>query len=133
MLTTGALEKHIYEDLQPAYAQRYHRMLKAIQTHLLPLGLTMPQAEGDVAGGYFVWLTLPPPLDANAIFKLALETEDLTIIAGPKFRVDGDEHNPATKFERDIRLCFAWEELDLLEEGVVRLARVIKQAMVHRT
>ena len=129
MLATGTLQRHIFDELQPAYAERYHRIMGAIKQHLLPLGLTMPQADNEVAGGYFIWLTLPQPLDATTIWRRAEEEENVTIISGEKFKVDGDEQNEATKFTRDFRLCFAWEELNLLDEGIVRLARVIKQEL----
>jgi DNA-binding transcriptional MocR family regulator len=129
MLATGTLQKLILQELQPAYAERYYRIMSAIKQHLIPLGLTMPQPDNQVAGGYFLWLTLPPPLDATLIWRRALEEEYLTIISGPKFKVDGDEDNESTKFDRDFRLCFAWAELDSLEEGIVRLARVIKSEL----
>ncbi|EXJ87178.1 hypothetical protein A1O3_04137 [Capronia epimyces CBS 606.96] len=129
MLASGTLQRHIFEELQPAYSRRYHRIMRAIEKHLLPLGLTMPQADKDVAGGYFVWLTLPGSLNSTTIYKRALAEENLTIISGPKFKVQGDEENVATRFESDLRLCYAWDELDVLEEGVVRLARVIKREM----
>lgn len=129
MLATGILQNHILQELQPAYAQRYHRMMGAIEQHLVPLGLTMPQADKDVAGGYFIWLTLPGPLNSTRIYQRALEEENLTIITGPDFKVDGDEQNEATQFQKDLRLCFAWEHVDMLEEGVLRLARVIEREM----
>merc|ERR1711939_1039454 len=103
-------------------------MISAVEQHLLPLGLTMPQANRDVAGGYFVWLRLPGGLVADVISKRAL-AEGLIIITGPSFRVEGDEATPETRFDRDIRLCFAWESKDLLEEGVVILARVIRSSL----
>lgn len=126
MLTSGALDTHIYHHLQPAYARRYHRLVAAIGQHLLPLGLSIPQADNEVAGGYFVWLTLPPPLTAEGVWRKAQAEENVTIITGAKFRVEGDEDNPATRFERDLRLCYAWVDEELLDEGVVRLARVIR-------
>lgn len=129
MLATETLQKHIFQELQPAYAERYYRIMGAITEHLLPLGLTMPQPDNQVAGGYFVWLTLPSPLDATKIWRRSLDEENLTIISGPKFKVDGDEDNESTKFERDFRLCFAWTEVPLLAEGIVRLARVIKSEL----
>ncbi|KAL2428733.1 hypothetical protein ABEF95_005850 [Exophiala dermatitidis] len=131
MLVSGTLQKHILEELQPAYGQRYHRMMRAIERHLLPLGLTMPQPNRDVAGGYFVWLTLPQALNSTKIYKRALTEENLTIIAGPKFKVVGDEDNAATQFERELRLCYAWDDVDVLEEGVVRLARVIERELTE--
>jgi DNA-binding transcriptional MocR family regulator len=129
MLATGILQKHIFQDLQPAYAARYHRMMGAVEEHLLPLGLTMPQPNNKVAGGYFIWLTLPESLNATSIVQRALEEENLTIIAGPRFKVDGDEKNEATRFERDLRLCYAWEDVNHLTEGVWRLAQVIERQM----
>lgn len=126
MLSKGVLQQHIYHFLQSEYAERYHRMLAAIEHHLLPLGLTMPQANEIVAGGYFIWLRLPGRLVADVIHQKAQQEQDLIIITGPKFRVDGDESNPEARFDQNIRLCFAWEEKHLLEEGVARLAKVIR-------
>lgn len=133
MLASGTLQKHIFEELQPAYARRYHRIMGAIEKHLLPLGLSMPQADREVAGGYFVWLTLPHSLNSTKIYKRALGEENLTIISGPKFKVQGDEENAATRFESDLRLCYAWDDVDVLEEGVVRLARVIEKELTAPT
>ncbi|EXJ83348.1 hypothetical protein A1O1_06969 [Capronia coronata CBS 617.96] len=131
MLTSRTLQHHIFEELQPAYARRYHRMMRAIEDVLLPLGLTMPQPNNEIAGGYFVWLTLPGSLNATKIYERALEEESLTIISGPKFKVEGDEENAATQFENELRLCYAWDDVDVLEEGVKRLARVIKREMTE--
>ncbi|KIX92676.1 uncharacterized protein Z520_11528 [Fonsecaea multimorphosa CBS 102226] len=129
MMATGVLQTHILQELQPAYAQRYHLLMRAVEQHLLPLGLTMPQADKDVAGGYFIWLTLPGSLDATRIYKRALKEANLTVIAGPMFKVDGDEQNKEARFEQDLRLCYSWEDLDVLEEGVVRLAQVIENEL----
>lgn len=133
LLASGTLQNHIYEELQPAYAKRYHLMMRAVEQHLLPLGLALPQANKDVAGGYFIWLTLPKHLDSVRLLERALAEENLTIIAGPKFEVDGDEDNEANRFTQQLRLCHAWEETDLLQEGVVRLARVIEREMTTRS
>ena len=129
MLAEGTLDKRIYQELHPANSERYYRMMGAIKDHILSLGLTMPQAHKDVAGGYFIWLTLPGALNSTRIYKRALAEENLTIIAGPQFKVDGDEQNEQTRFEQDFRLCYSWEDLDVLEEGVIRLARVIQREM----
>ena len=98
--------------------------MNAVNRELVPLGVTIPKADKEIAGGYFIWCTLPEPLSASEITKKALH-EGLTVIDGPRFRVVGDEEEKETRFERDIRLCFAWENEELLEEGVQRLARVI--------
>jgi len=43
-----------------------------------------------------------------------------------KFQVPGDSESEGTHFNA-IRVCFAWEDEDLLEEGIERLARVIRR------
>lgn len=125
MLTKGTLEHHIYHHLQPSYTRRYHHMIAAVEKHLFPLGLTIPQADKDIAGGYFLWLTLPEPLTAEEVWRKAKAEENVIIITGAKFRVDGDEDNSLTSFDRDFRLCWAWVDEDLIEQGVKRLAMVI--------
>ncbi|KIW55239.1 hypothetical protein PV05_07534 [Exophiala xenobiotica] len=132
LLSAGTLQNHIMQELQPAYARRYYTMIDAIGKYLLPLGLTMPQPNKDIAGGYFIWLTLPRCLNSMRIHKDALATENLIIGSGPIFKVEGDESNEETKFAKELRLCYAWEDVDVLEEAVIRLARVIRQEMTKQ-
>lgn len=97
----------------------------AIEDHLLPLGATLPrgtQAEKDVVGGYFVWLTLP--VNAVKLAKRAKEEQNLIVAEGAIFEVPGDRET--ANFPNNIRLCFAWEDEDKLAEGIERLARVLK-------
>lgn len=127
MMAKGTLDNHIYQGLQPAYARRYHRLLEAVRRNLSPLGLIMPQPNKDVSGGYFLWLTLPSDMRAEYLCEKALQEENLVIMPGTQFRVEGDESNPETQFTNSIRLCFAYEDEELLAEGVSRLAQVIKR------
>lgn len=128
MLAENILQEHIEHELRPAYARRYHKLMGAITDHLLPLGLTVPQPGKDIAGGYFVWLELPKPLIAEEIAKLALHEEGLIVSDGPKYQVQGDKE-ATSRFERNIRLCFAYAEEGSLEEGVKRLARVVSREL----
>lgn len=98
--------------------------MSAIQEHLLPLGVTLPSAsELAVAGGYFIWLELPPPLRASDIAQLALQ-EKVKVASGEIFQVQGD---PARgRFERNLRICFAWEDERKLVEGIRKLGTVIR-------
>ena len=127
MLASNALQNHLEHTLKPAYTRRYHKMMDAINTHLLPLGVTIPQPGKDVAGGYFCWLTVPEPLVAEEIAKVALHEEGLIISEGPKYQVQGDE-KATSRYERNIRLCFAYADENVLEEGVRRLAKVVQKA-----
>lgn len=126
MMAAGKFEQHLSDVLRPAYKTRYDELLQAINDELLPLGVTLPQPNKDVAGGYFVWLQLPDSLDGNTITREALEKENVLVISGSRFRVAGDEDEDEMQFNRNVRLSFAYEELDKLREGVARLARVIR-------
>ncbi|KAI7183660.1 PLP-dependent transferase [Hortaea werneckii] len=124
LLTSGQLNKHIQNVLRPAYARRYNKLINAIITHLLPLGFQLPQPDRDIVGGYFVWLKLPDRMTATALAS-ACKTEGVVIAPGTIFEVPGDRETAG--FDGHMRLCFAWEEEGRLEEGVVRVAGVVRQ------
>ncbi|KAL9627223.1 MAG: hypothetical protein Q9204_006721 [Flavoplaca sp. TL-2023a] len=126
LLSSGELEKHIYTTLQPAYARRYKSMMTAIERYLLPLEVALPQMDRDVVGGYFLWLELPEPLNADAVAQRAKAEEHLIIGQGPLFAVYGDERKD---LEQQVRVCFSWEAEENLSEGIQRLATVIRKML----
>lgn len=117
------MNHHITQVLQPAYGERYHTLLTAIKEHLVPLGVAIPSKT--VAGGYFIWITLPSPLRAADVVRKAQLEESLRLAPGDLFRVPREAEADSGRFADTIRLCFAWAELPDLSEGVRRLARVI--------
>ena len=123
LIESGDLQRHIFEKLQPTYARRYQRMISAVEEHLLPLGVTLPQTSRDVVGGYFIWLSLPAPIQAEEVAMRAQQEENLVIAPGPIFAVFDDEK--AVDLERKVRVCFSWEQEAMLAEGIQRLAQVI--------
>ena len=124
VLKSGDLERHIFHNLQPLYARRYHTMLSAIETHLVMLGVRTTQSARHLAGGFFLWLHLPDPLRADVVAARAAE-HGLIIGPGSLFGVHNDEQ--AVDLAGKVRVCFAWEAEDLLEEGIIRLGRVIRR------
>ena len=102
-------------------------MTKAIQDYLVPLGVTLPQSDRDIVGGYFMWFRLPSPLQADAVARLVLEQENLIIGHGLQFRVYDDAGEE--DLQRAVRLCFAWEEEENLTTGVERLGKVVGQML----
>ena len=123
LLESGDLQNHIFYTLQPSYAQRYTSMMAAIKHYLVPLGVTLPQTDRKVIGGYFIWFALPVPLEAAEVAMYAEQEENLIIAPGPIFGVYGDEE--AVNLKREVRLCFSWEEEDRLVEGIERLGQVM--------
>lgn len=126
LMETGWLEPHIRQTLCTAYAERYHLLMGAIQEHLEPLGITAP-VSSPVAGGYFIWISLPAPLSAVEVVKRAQTDENLRLAPGTLFQVAGGSDAASDRFQENIRLCFAWEEPRHLTEGVRRLARVVER------
>jgi DNA-binding transcriptional MocR family regulator len=98
-------------------------MIAAVETYLIPLGITLPQTKGEMVGGYFIYLRLPAPLHAEEVAVSARDDENTIIAPGPIFAVYGDEG--AVDLTRNVRLCFSWEAEDKLAEGIQRLGRVI--------
>ena len=129
MISTGAFDQHLKDDLRPAYARRYRTLSQAIAKHLRPLGVTTLQTNKDVAGGYFIWLRLPGTLKGSAVVDAASKEEQMTLIEGAKFQVWGDDSKENKAFDHALRLSFAWEDEELLAEGVQRIARIIERAM----
>lgn len=142
LLTTGWLEKHISETLRPTYQRRSTRLLHAIRTYLLPVGVqfTIPWQQDNnptpsqLMGGYFIWLRLPDglALSASALAELAQREENLLFTPGESCKVDGAGGNETIchgqDLERYIRLCFSYEDEELFEEGAQRLAQLIQRA-----
>ncbi|KAI5303172.1 low-affinity Fe(2+) transport protein [Ascosphaera pollenicola] len=139
LLTTGWLEKHIAETLRPTYRRRSDKLMHAIRKYLLPIGVqfTIPwqrdnnPAPSQLMGGYFIWLRLPSeiPISARALAELAEKEENLLFTPGESCEVD----EPGEDFfqphlDKYIRLCFAYENEELFDDGVQRLARVIRKA-----
>jgi 2-aminoadipate transaminase len=113
-LKSGGMEGAIRRNRQ-AYARKAGAMLEALAAHMprLPgLRWTAPQ------GGMFLWLTLPESMDADRMFKEALEA-DVAYVVGSAFFPNGGGHNT-------MRLNFSFPSEEEIREGVRRLAGLIR-------
>ncbi|KAF2423798.1 PLP-dependent transferase [Tothia fuscella] len=128
LLEQGKLQNHITKTLQPTYARRFRTLMSAIQKHLVPLGVSLPQTDRKIVGGYFVWLDLPTRINAPLLSRRARDTVSLIVAEGALFQVPGDK---TCLFPYSLRLCFAWEEEEKLEEGITRLADVLKAMLAE--
>jgi DNA-binding transcriptional MocR family regulator len=132
LLQSGELESHIRTVLNPAYKHRYTKMITSVQTHLVPLGVKIgevsfgPQA---IFGGYFIWLEMPNNINAETVTEIAKSQENLIVAPGHIFEVAGDD---SVKFPSSIRLCFSWEEVEDLEESILRLKRVVEDVLTGK-
>ena len=107
----GLLEPHI-ATLVERYRAKRDVLLNALAKYM-PEGVNWMRPQG----GFFVWLTLPPELEAQALLPEA-ERQGLTYLPGPPFFAEGGG-------ERNIRLPFSFLPSEEIERGVEILARVI--------
>ncbi len=93
------------------YRERRDAMLAALAEQLPTLSWTVP------AGGFYVWLNLPPHLDAKAMLPRAVK-ELVAYTPGTAFYADGGGRDA-------MRLSFCYPAPDFIREGIRRLATVI--------
>ncbi len=107
----GWLEPHIAR-LVEVYRQRRDVMLAALET-------TMPATVRWTrpGGGFFVWLTLPEPLQARDVLHAAHQ-KGITFLTGERFFAEGGG-------ERHIRLPFSFIAPPEMENGIHKLAEII--------
>jgi len=101
------------------YRERRDAMLAALQAHLPP-GTRWTQPRG----GFYVWVTLPPGLDAKAMLPRAI-TERVAYVPGTAFYADGFGTS-------SMRLSYCYPTPERIVDGVRRLARVIQQELEVR-
>jgi DNA-binding transcriptional MocR family regulator len=103
------------------YRERRDAMLAALAAHL-PTGTRWTHPRG----GFYVWVTLPPGLDAKAMLPRAI-TERVAYVPGTAFYADGFGTSC-------MRLSYCYPTPERIVEGVRRLALVIEQELeVRRT
>lgn len=158
MLSSGGLQSHINDVLIPTFRARSRALLAAVDRSLVPLGCEISvgkpydpdgmegkgtdgtngdHAHVDIVGGYFTYLALPPDLGVGAeeLAGIALADYDLKFAYGGMMTVEGDRgsvERAAKGYGKGIRLRWAWHTAEEIEEGIVRLSKVIGSARSGR-
>jgi DNA-binding transcriptional MocR family regulator len=92
-------------------------MLRALARYFPP-GVTWTRP----AGGMFIWLELPPGLDARKLLEASLAQAHVAFVPGAAFHADGTGQNT-------MRLSFSTADHSTIEEGVKRLGALLHQVM----
>jgi 2-aminoadipate transaminase len=111
----GFLDRHV-QAIRRTYKQRRDVMLSALDEHA-PAGVTWTHPSG----GLFLWLTLPPDVRTEEVFRVAVENR-VAFVPGASFHPCGGGHNT-------IRLNFSYMGPELIREGIARLGRVLQAAI----
>lgn len=108
------------QELRRFYRQRRDGFELALQKHFGDLaGWNSPQ------GGLFFWLTLKQPMDTRTLLKAALE-QNVAFMPGEPFFADPDANLGY------LRLNFSHIDPARLDEGLKRLAAVVRQARLEQ-
>jgi 2-aminoadipate transaminase len=112
---SGLIDKQI-PKIRKMYKKKRDIMLKALKKHF-PKDSTWTRPDG----GMFIWVALPPHIDTKEMFKEAIEAK-VAYVHGAAFCSDGKGHNT-------MRLNFSNTDDNKIEEGIKRLARIIKEKL----
>ena len=102
------------------YRDRRDAMLSALETHM-PAGVSWTRPRG----GFFVWATLPPALDAKAMLPRAIGAR-VAYVPGTGFYADGGGR-------ANMRLSYCYPPADQIRQGVARLAEVVQAEIELRS
>lgn len=105
------------EEVIKIYRGRRDAMLAAL-TEYFPEEASWTHPEG----GFYIWVTLPEYLDTVDLLALALEEQKVAFVPGSGAWVDGSGGNY-------MRLSFSAVPEDRIEEGIKRIAKVIREQM----
>jgi 2-aminoadipate transaminase len=110
-LASGAFEPHL-EFLASFLRPRRDALLERLEADLSGLAQwTRPE------GGYFLWLELPPEVDAGKL-NAAATAAGVSFVPGAGFYVGGRGHDTA-------RLSFSFPSVDEIREGARRLTSLV--------
>lgn len=106
--------------IRTVYRARRDAMLTALDRHAPP-GLRWERPDG----GMFLWLELPPRLDAADLLQQAIR-QDIAFVPGAAFHPDGSGRNT-------MRLSFSLCDEAQIEVGIFKLCALIAQRAMTRT
>ena len=113
----GYLYEHV-KTIRKVYKERRDVMIDTLEEHM-PEGVKWTHPKG----GLFLWVNLPESLDSQDLFKDAVK-EKVAFVPGSPFFAEGGHHNT-------MRLNFSNACPEKINDGIGRLARVVKEHLAH--
>lgn len=101
--------------IRESYKEKRDKMVESLKRHIPKLVFIVPSS------GFLIWGRLPPSINTTQLFWQALKNEKVSFLPGTAF-------GPSSNFHLNhcLRLSFSYCPLELIETGVERLARAIK-------
>ena len=127
-LSSGVFDQRVvYEACRRGIVDRQLPMLRSHYQHKRDVMVEALTSAFDKTmtwpaprGGFFLWATLPPPLDANRLLARAVE-HGVVYVAGEAFYVNDE---PSSNV---MRLSFSAPAPDRIRQGVARLKEAIDE------
>ncbi|MEY3019192.1 MAG: hypothetical protein RLZZ272_176 [Actinomycetota bacterium] len=110
-LTTQPWQQQI-KRFRALYHDKAEAMLTAM-TEAMPEGVTWTRPRG----AFYVWVTLPAPLDSSKLLAKAIERR-VAFVPGRGFFADGSGGD-------QLRLCYSFPDVSRIREGVARLGELL--------
>jgi 2-aminoadipate transaminase len=104
------------EKIVSLYRSKRNRMLAALEKHF-PSSVTWTRPQG----GMFIWVTLPPGLNALDLLGRAIENNVAYVTGEPFFANGGGQSH--------FRLNYSYAGDAEIDEGIARLGKVIAQQL----
>lgn len=114
----GFLDQHI-KVIRDVYQHRRDVMLDVLE-ETMPAGVKWTHPEG----GLFLWTTIPENLNSADLLKIALE-QKVAFVPGGSFHPNGGGQNT-------MRLNFSNACDERIQEGILRLSKVIRTAISEK-
>jgi 2-aminoadipate transaminase len=114
-LEKGLLEHNLLKTVA-LYRERRNLMLECFSKYM-PHEVTWTKPEG----GLFLFVTMPPGLNATSILKKAIDI-NVAFVDGSTFFCNDQGHNT-------MRINFSYSNREEIEAGVERLSKVIKNEL----
>jgi len=114
-LNQGHFEKNL-QRVVAMYREKRDAMLEALEKYM-PEGVSWTRPEG----GLFLFVTLPNGMDAEKLFRRAVE-KNVAYVLGNVFHCDGSGRDT-------MRLNFSFASKEMNIEGIRRLAEAIREEM----
>ena len=104
------------EKIRSLYAKKRGVMINALRRYM-PESVEWTEPEG----GLFLWVKLPENMNTTALFPKAVESK-VAYVIGSAFHCNG-------KGQNTMRLNFSFPSEEQIEEGIKRLAKMLRENM----
>ena len=114
--------EHLWDHLttlRHEYRRRRDAMLDALEQHF-----PSEARWQKPTSGLFCWVQLPTYVDTGELLRVAIDTENVAFIPG--FAFNAGDH-PCLR--NTLRLNFSHSSVELIEDGIARLAGVLKREL----